>query len=59
VWTGGRHSRGKGMIEDMRKYNAATAMGWTLLRVTPQMMEQDFGSVCKWVDGCLGGLADV
>jgi len=47
------------MIEDMRKYNAATAMGWKLLRVTPQMMEQDFGSVCKWVDGCLGGLADV
>ena len=47
------------MIEDMRKYNAAAARGWKLIRVTPQMMEQEFGAVCKWVDGCLGGLADV
>ena len=58
VWTRGRHSRGAGMIEDMRKYNAATALGWKLIRVTPQIFEQDFGAVCRWVDGCLGGLAD-
>jgi very-short-patch-repair endonuclease len=59
VWTRGRHSRGAGMVADMRKYNTATALGWKLIRVTPQIFEQDFGAVCKWVDGCLGGLADV
>lgn len=32
IWTGGRHSRGKGMQEDMEKYNAATSLGWKVLR---------------------------
>ena len=32
VWIGGRHNRGAGMIGDMRKYNAATLMGWKVLR---------------------------
>ena len=35
VWTGGRHSRGKGMKADMEKYNAATLMGWRVLRCVP------------------------
>ena len=35
VWTGGRHSRGKGMIADMHKYNTATVLGWRVLRTTP------------------------
>lgn len=35
VWTGGRHTRGKGFINDMEKYNAAAAMGWTLIRCVP------------------------
>lgn len=34
----GRHSTGKGMIADMEKYNAATLLGWRLIRVTPQMV---------------------
>lgn len=34
----GRHASGKGMLEDMMKYNAATLLGWRLLRVTPQMV---------------------
>ncbi|MGL5914018.1 MAG: hypothetical protein ACRCZB_07615 [Bacteroidales bacterium] len=34
VWTNGRHTRGKGFIGDMEKYNTATAMGWRVLRVT-------------------------
>lgn len=38
VWTGGRHVRGKGMIEDMEKYNAATLRNWRLLRVTPSQL---------------------
>ena len=36
AWTRGRHTRGKGFIEDMAKYNAAALAGWRVLRVTPQ-----------------------
>ena len=32
VWTGGRHTRGKGFLGDMEKYNEATAMGWRVFR---------------------------
>src|SRR5690606_17944227 len=29
---GGRHTTGKGFVEDCRKYNAAAKLGWTVLR---------------------------
>lgn len=32
VWTGGRHTRGQGFIDDCEKYNAATAAGWRVFR---------------------------
>ncbi len=35
VWTGGRHTSPKGFLGDMEKYNAATLMGWRVLRTTP------------------------
>lgn len=35
IWTGGRHSRGKGIKADMEKYNTATLMGWRILRCVP------------------------
>lgn len=35
VWTNGRHTRGKGFAGDMEKYNAAAAIGITIVRVTP------------------------
>jgi very-short-patch-repair endonuclease len=35
AWTQGRHTRPKGFIADMEKYNAAALMGWRVLRVTP------------------------
>lgn len=35
----GGHSTGKGMLEDMEKYNAATIEGWRLLRVTPDQVQ--------------------
>ncbi len=38
IWTRGRHSRGKGMLADMEKYNEAALRGWTVLRVTPQQL---------------------
>lgn len=42
IWGYGGHSRGKGFVEDMEKYNEATAMGWRILRTRPSqccMME--------------------
>lgn len=36
VWTGGRHTRPKGFLGDIEKYNTATVMGWRLLRTTPE-----------------------
>lgn len=39
VWSGGRHTRGQGYINDMEKYNAASLAGWTLIRRTPDQMK--------------------
>jgi very-short-patch-repair endonuclease len=36
AWTGGRHTRGSGFVKDMEKYNAATVLGWKILRVQPR-----------------------
>ncbi|MBW6490989.1 MAG: endonuclease domain-containing protein [Lentimicrobium sp.] len=36
AFTSGRHTRGKGFIADMEKYNELTCLGWSLIRVTPQ-----------------------
>lgn len=38
VWSGGRHTRGKGYIEDCTKYNRASELGWTVFRLTPDML---------------------
>ena len=35
AFTGGRHTRGKGFVADMEKYNELTRAGIWLLRVTP------------------------
>lgn len=32
IWTGGRHTRGAGVLGDMEKYNALSMAGWRLLR---------------------------
>lgn len=34
VWSGGGHTRGKGYIKDMAKYNLAQLKGWMVLRYT-------------------------
>lgn len=40
VWLSGRHNRPEGFLRDMEKYNALTAAGIFLYRVTP-------GDLCK------------
>ena len=52
VWSGGRHTRGKGFIDDMEKYNAAVTLGWVILRFTPQDLNKitTFETVKKVVE---------
>ena len=40
AFTNGRHTRGKGFIADMEKYNAMTMQGIKLLRCTPDQLNQ-------------------
>jgi very-short-patch-repair endonuclease len=40
AFTNGRHTRGKGFIADMEKYNAMTLQGIKLLRYTPDQLNQ-------------------
>ena len=39
VWTNGRHTRGSGFIKDMEKYHQANLLGFKLLRVTPEQLD--------------------
>ncbi len=36
VWAAGRHSRGSGIVKEHEKFNAAAALGWRVMRCTPQ-----------------------
>jgi hypothetical protein len=38
VWTEGRHTRPRGFLGDMEKYNSAEVMGWMVLRTTPSKL---------------------
>lgn len=38
AWSRGRHTRGGGFIGDMDKYNRAAALGWRIIRCTPEQM---------------------
>lgn len=38
TWSGGRHSSGVGFERDCVKYNEAALLGWTVLRVTSNMV---------------------
>ena len=37
-YTQGRHTRGCGFAEDLRKYDAAARLGWTVYRCDPAMV---------------------
>ena len=52
VWANGRHTRGKGFIDDMEKYNATVTLGWVILRFTPQDLNKitTFETVKKVVE---------
>lgn len=39
IWTGGRHSRGSGLVKEHEKLNAAAVLGWRILYCTPQQVQ--------------------
>ncbi|MCG5790272.1 DUF559 domain-containing protein [Acinetobacter baumannii] len=39
IWSGGRHTRGKGYLGDMEKYNEAAMMGFTVLRFSTEQVK--------------------
>ena len=38
AFTGGRHTQGAGYTQDCEKYNAATFLGWSIIRITSPML---------------------
>lgn len=52
IWVNGGHNRGSGFMKNIEKYNEAAIMGWRLIRVTPQMMEN--GEVMVLLEKVLG-----
>ena len=42
IWSNGRHTRGKGYLGDMEKYNAATMMGFQVLRFSTEQVTSGF-----------------
>jgi len=41
VYSGGRHTRGKGFEGDCEKYNLAAEQGWLVLRYTTNMLKSN------------------
>ncbi len=48
VFTGGRHTRGAGFTNDCEKYNEAICMGWRVLRVTSDQVNN--GEAIRWIE---------
>ncbi len=40
TWSGGRHARGQGIYNDCIKQNRAVIKGWTVLRLTSDMIRE-------------------
>ena len=47
IHSGGRHTRGRGFVEDRAKMNEATLVGWTVLEVTPEHIKS--GQLRAWL----------
>jgi len=47
VFVAGRHTRGSGFLADCEKYNEATLLGWSVLRVTDRHIKS--GLALDWL----------
>ncbi|MCO8044964.1 endonuclease domain-containing protein [Acinetobacter bohemicus] len=54
IWSGGRHTRGKGYIGDMEKYNAATMMGFQVIRFSTDQVKS--GHAIQQIEKMVGDL---
>ena len=54
IWSGGRHTRGKGYIGDMDKYNSATMMGYQVIRFSTEQVKS--GLAIKQIEKMVGDL---
>lgn len=53
IWTGGRHVRPVGYRKDVEKLNAATLLGWRVLRAVPEQVRS--GEALAWVRSLMAG----
>lgn len=54
IWSGGRHTRGKGYLGDMEKYNAATMMGFQVIRFSTDQVKS--GHAIQQIEKMVGEL---
>lgn len=54
IWSNGRHTRGKGYIGDMEKYNAAVVMGYQVLRFSTEQVKS--GLAVRQIEKMVGDL---
>ena len=47
-WTNGRHTRGNGFAEDLKKYDAAMLHGWTIYRCDADLIKS--GKALKTIE---------
>ena len=53
IWSGGRHTRGNGYLGDMEKYNAATMLGYQVVRFSTAQVKSG-----KAIESILGMVGD-
>lgn len=54
IWSGGRHTRGKGYLGDLEKYNAATMMGFQVIRFSTEQVKS--GLAIQQIEKMVGDL---
>ncbi|WP_111896626.1 hypothetical protein [Aeromonas caviae] len=47
IHSGGRHTRGRGFVEDRAKMNEAALLGWTVIEATPEHIKS--GQLRSWL----------
>ncbi|WP_159515976.1 DUF559 domain-containing protein [Acinetobacter sp. 18QD2AZ41W] len=54
IWSGGRHTRSKGYVGDMEKYNAATMLGYQVIRFSTDQVKS--GHAIQQIEKMVGDL---
>jgi len=54
IWSNGRHTRGKGYLGDMEKYNAAVMLGYQVIRFSTEQVKS--GLAIQQIEKMVGDL---